>query len=85
MAPLSTSGPGLRRIFVISCKRLFKGLNHIKLPLIRGIHPNSPSTSSTRAPLPPISLNHIFYIDTANISSRCQATIHPILCELSSL
>lgn len=62
MAPLSASGPGLRRIFVISCKRLFKGFNHIQLPLIRGIHLNSPSTSSTQAPpLPPIVESHILY------------------------
>lgn len=45
MAPLSASGRGLRRIFVISCNCLLTGLNHIKLPLIWGIHQKSPSTS----------------------------------------
>lgn len=59
MAPLSASGRGLRGILVISCNRLLKGLNQIKLPLIRGIHQNSPSTSST--PAPHIFESHILY------------------------
>lgn len=37
------------------------------------------------SPLSPVPLNHVSHIDTSNISPRCQATTHLILCKLVSL